>query len=496
MSAITDPAFPFAPNWANGYRVSYEFKTDIFTSRSGAEQRRAWRQTPRKQLQFSMWEPTSGALNRFVYRNQHLEIALPDLSRHAEITQVTSDTFTVDPVPSWIAPGETIVGDTTRSVVDTVTGNTVTLLQPLPDAVTLIHPVVTGRLDDQIAVRNVTDSVIQADITVQLTPGALRPDDFGSPEEVFNRREVFLFDPNWSTPIAGQFSHTTDTVDFFRGRTQVYAPIQFGTRIRQFEIQYPTQADREAGVAFFSRMLGQRGEFYIPTWENDLPVARPAAAGETEVWIGGTDTYQTYADNTVHRAIAIRTQNGRQFYRRIVAITTDDTDTMLETDIGWPVALDDSVRLSWLLATRFATDQMELECLTDEVGRAQFSTRTLEDLPVSDADSVWPDLSEGAQWLLDTFGWVFTQNVICQPFDRWVNVTYPAIGETFRATDGGYYFRRKYGFPLGLYGIVDPLVTFVNVTYPAIAPYTLSDGTTADSTGITVDTVTITADRS
>ncbi len=44
---------PLLPNWSSAYTVEYAYKTDMFVSRSGREQRRALRTSPRKKIAFN-----------------------------------------------------------------------------------------------------------------------------------------------------------------------------------------------------------------------------------------------------------------------------------------------------------------------------------------------------------------------------------------------------------------------------------------------------------
>src|SRR6218665_3234173 len=105
---MTAPAlFPFNPNWRESCKVSYEFKTDIATSRSNREQRRALRTTPRKKISFKVTLAHVAPLDRFMARYQNQEVALADMSRHVLTTTPLLEgdsVFPVDPPPNSIPP--------------------------------------------------------------------------------------------------------------------------------------------------------------------------------------------------------------------------------------------------------------------------------------------------------------------------------------------------------------------------------------------------------
>lgn len=469
--------FPFAPNWRDGVSVNYQFKTDIITSRSGKEQRRAARANPRKTVAFKITLPSATPLDQFMARNHLRVITVVDYSRHVRLVSgvpLDGQVFEVDAVPDWLSPGRSVIVGGQQRTISAVSGNLVTIHAPSVVAVPAgeqIFPAVNGRLDDSISVQKMTDRVVEADISIQLTPGSVPADDAGSPQEVFNGREVFVFQPNWASPVDGSYSVTTDTVDFGFGRTVTYTPIRFDSRIRQVQVVFPTQADRNDAVAFFTRMKGRRGEFYMPTWSDDLVVARPAAAASLLMWVKGREVCDTYADSTTHKAIVIRTPDGYQFYRRVLNITTDGVDSLIETDIEWPVEIDETISLSWLPATRLATDDFAMECVTDEVGRAQFATQSLEDLAVADVERPWPGLDAGATYLIDRFGWLFTKNVILDGLD-WVHDVYPQTGAEAIFNSGEYWLNRYYGQPYATTEVADPLRVFVHETYPSQFPET------------------------
>ncbi|WP_242137006.1 hypothetical protein [Sphingomonas sp. TREG-RG-20F-R18-01] len=459
--------FPFAVNWRDSYHVIYEFKTDVFTSRSGREQRRAQRSTPRKQLQFSITQETSSPLNRFLYREQGSSITVADRSRIGRITEAVtagSSVIVVCEMPTWMVPTVSIVLGGALHTVASISGNTATLVEPAGADLhpnTPFYPAVNGRLSDSFSLKNVSDRVAEASVTVALDPGGNTPDDSGSPQEVFNGREVFVFEPNWASPIEGQFARNSDAVDFLRGRIQVYHPINFSTRIRQFSVLFPTQRDRVGAVSFFHRMKGQRGEFYLPSWDDALDVVHSATAGSTMVTVAGD-----HATDTTLQAVVLRLADGAQFYRRIVSITSDGTNSVLQTDAPWPVAIDANVQLTWLQAARFAADQLDVECVTSEVSRTQFSTRTLEDLPVLPSDNPWNGLDDGAWWLIDFYGWRFIRDALANPLHRWLHVSYPKTAGLAVFLTGEWWLNRFYGQPYATNELATPLHTLIHRVLP------------------------------
>lgn len=437
-----EPAlWPFLPNWRDQYSIRYEYRTDIFTSRSGKEQRRSQRTTPRRQFTSTVTRDRAEMrrLDRFVYSNQDREIVVPDLLRHVSTTSAMpagAQQVDIDSVPEWLVVGVSVIfvdGDQQllRTVV-TITGSTVWFDGETPDTwepETRLHPVVIGRMASDVDVEQITDEVAEVSLSFAATPG-IAPINVGSPVEAFNGREILTIPHNWSRGVGGSYNHSVDTVDFGRGRTQTFRPVSFGTRLHQVGFTFGTQAEAQAAVQFFGRMKGQRGEFYMESHANDLIVVAPVAAGGTVLTFDGTDLYDTYAADTVHRAVIITIAGSEYRYSRSIAqFMNTGTQTLIELAVALPVDIDpDRVQVSWLRASRFAVDLLELQATTDAVAQTQLAVKTLEDLSVD--DPVWGGLDEAAQWLLNYFGWRFTKNMIADPLDHFVNVTWPHVSES------------------------------------------------------------------
>jgi hypothetical protein len=438
VSVLSTNLWPFAPNWRDSYRTTYEFKTDIFTSRSGKEQRRAQRTTPRRGIQFTVTRAQSElrSLDRFLFKMQDRDIVMPDKTRSVRTTAILATgaaVVTCDAVPDWLAVGASVAlvapdATAAKFTVAAVTDDHVTLSSASAanwPVGTRVYPTLTGTLESEIKDSRYSDEVAEIDIEFRENPGTGTPDTVGSPSEVHNGREILPFEPNWKSALGGSFMHTTDVVDFGRGRIRTFRPIDFGTRLQQVQVQFGTPDERRDIVQFFLRMKGQRGEFYAPSNSNDLVLAEPVTSGGTSLKFAGTEVYDAFHDDTVNRSIMFRCRNGYDYPRLVTAVTTNvDGDSLLELAIPLPLDLDDTTvaRISWLPVHRLATDVLNVESVTDGVGQTQLSTRTLEALVVD--EPVWGD--DGTLWFADYFGFGFSKRFIFDPLDEVVNHIYPS----------------------------------------------------------------------
>lgn len=383
--------WPFTPNWSQPFKVSYEFRTEIIVSRSGKEQRRALRATPRRRFEYQAL--AEGArlrtLDRLAASRQDDAFLLPEFPRGVRGNGIpaSGDTLTVAEIPDWLETGATIALVHGRRAalreVDSISGLDITFTAteatPWPAGVRLC-PVVEGRPGGEISTRRQTSDVSVLSVEFAATP-AVEPVDEGAAGPLFNGREVFLKKPDWSRPVRLDYLHEVETVDFGRGRTAVFSPLDFGAQTRSAVYLNRSFDEAEELRRFFARMKGQRGEFYMPTWRNDLPLKTTALSGADTLRVEGTEAADAYADDSVHRAVMVAVEGQAPFYRLVEDIGPSAGDTVVQIDGTWPFDLPpETTRVSWLHVCRFATDTLMIEWLTTAVAQAQLSIRTLEAL--------------------------------------------------------------------------------------------------------------------
>lgn len=391
--------WPFAPDWSDSYSVVYEFQTDIFTSHSGREQRRSLRQTPRKRLEHRVLLRNKEQLrryNRLAATWQHRGWVCPERTRSTRVTAgmaAGGDTVTVDALPDWIVPKATVViGEGDRlalRVVENVEGYNITFSAPAEDAWpsgTTIYPGLTGNLAASLEAPRRTSHVAELSFRFDVTPGSEAAPPLREPSRELDFREVFIKRPNWIDNVAVTNEHEVNTIDFGFGVTTRYAPIEFGTIIRQATY---TNFDRDAATElehFFRRQRGQAGEFYAPTWENDMDVRQLLANGTTSLRVVGHEVFDAYAEDPVHRAVMLLLRDGSLVANTIVGMSKVEdligADTVAEVGHPWPADIEPAtvVMVSWMPVSRLASDTLTLEWVSSTVAKTKLSTRTLENL--------------------------------------------------------------------------------------------------------------------
>lgn len=433
---------PVTPNWQRAFRVGYAFKTEIMESRSGKEQRRALRISPRRTFEYEgLVRPASvAAFNRFMVDQHNQDVYVADYTKMIKAAQgiVSSGTalvFKAGTVPAWAVPTAKVAlvhrERQALRTITTVVGSTVNFSESEVTswpAGTKLAPTVKGMLDDTARVRFRTNAVAEAPIRFSVRPGsevvsALVADA----SDYFDARELFTWRMNWGESVESTYVFPTETVDFDFGVTETYRPISFASRVRQATYVTKTRAETEDLISFFLRMGGRCGEFRMPSWEPDIVPSAALVASDNKMTVAGTALYDTYNGDTVHTAIMVLFKSGLRVYRKISAMAIVSGNTQLTLTADWPFSEPASnVKLvCWAPVCRFASDEIIVEWLTDSVAQVRLSVMSLEDR--ASEDTAPAGLSASTQWMIDTFGWEFSESIFADPLEYEVNVHYPAV---------------------------------------------------------------------
>lgn len=418
------PVFlPIVPNWQNGVRDTYEFKTDVFVTRNGSEQRRAQRIQPRRRIEAAVLldgdrlRNFSDALNRA--RNGKVEIA--DFSADSAVVVNTvpdgGTVLPVDHVPAWLSNSLTCVlqtGRTARKVtVDFVSDNMVVLTTGVVGSVghgAVLLPLIAASLPTSNTLSLHTTLVSTSALTFDVEPGSItrEPDplpidggpnaettQFFGPAAIFYGRYVLLRKPNYVQQPKMAFNIAYETVDYGRGVTKTFKPVPIISRTLTASYLATTHADAMALLDIFVRAKGRAGEIYVPTWGQDFPKVKSVSGHNIRV--AGTGFFDAYGSDASHRAMLIRTKSGNLIPHEITGLSIDAGDTLIATTdtIGASAAQIESI--CWMFVARFAQDALTIQWTTNGVASLSLSFVTLANLAA--------EQSFGNNWILATGQW-------------------------------------------------------------------------------------------
>jgi hypothetical protein len=403
--------FKYLPNWATPVQVKLSYKTDIFTSRSGKEQRRALRTTPRKTLDYTImlhrseWQVFAATMSQM----QNAEFYFADPTRQVAHTGITAGAMVLRQIaPDWLVTGAKVAvldgTDMYVYTVDTATGAAITFTTtPTWSREVIVRPCLTGQLNQSLSGNAHTSTTVSMQISYDVAPTseAYVSDTFNP--YILAGKEVATFPWNWKDDISLTFNWPIEQVDYGRGKIANHRIIDFGTHIQQANI---IRQGREIDyyVDFLKRQKGQRGEFWLPSGMSDLTIEGDTEGSGTTFTSNAFTAFNSfYQSGSVNRGIAIYLTGGRKIFRRINSVAKVDNNSVITVNriLPYSFTADEVIRISWLRVARLSGDDTTLEYLTDNVMQHQLSVQSL---PYATDDLEYDDLDNAAQWFMDDWG--------------------------------------------------------------------------------------------
>lgn len=395
--------WPFKPSWGpsgRSYQVQMAFLTEIITSRSGREQRIALRSSPRKSItyQSQLHGSDFDKFNQLIWSWQNRPFAQPDYSRSAALSAMVlpDDIYLqVDTAQPWMVEGalvtiETALGSTMVTMSD-IDGTTLTLRGPsgieAPGG-SILRPSMSGYLSTQMPANRDTNRVARTEVRFDVLPISEPVLPVPIAGTTFNGREVFLKRPNWADRVSVSNEHQVDELDFDRGPITRFTAIPYGSQTRASTYLGRNRTEVYEIESMFRRMRGRQGEFYMPTWENDLPMKGPVLAASGALTVAGPDLAEAFGDSTVMRAMFVQLVDGTVLFRRVASVQAVDIDGALDSVVtifgnwGQNLSAENVVQCGWMPVWRLSSDSLTIEWLTDSVANVKLTMTTLEDLTV------------------------------------------------------------------------------------------------------------------
>ncbi len=392
MSRIVPTRFgrvsPLTAEWRRGVTETYEFKTGIFEARNGVEDRWALRENPRYTLDHRA-HLYRGEIDRYLgdlAEGQHFPFFVPIPWRRVFLSASAAPTgtaLTVTEVPWWLVEGCRLVvsgGGAVEGVeVLSISGTTLTLTGALSGgfaAGSQVSLAVSARAQDDVDFRAETDSLWRGGVVWEQDPGAdpwpVKP----ATPQTYEGHEVFLHRPNWKEQPRVSIQQFREMVDASRGTVAVSAPT--GESLLEFRLRYNgfDAATSDDLIAFFLRMKGKRGAFWMPTWQRDLT---PLGGSGSVLDIQGSDAFYAFSNSRVFNAVAVRHPDGSHQVNRVTGVsqTNGGSDTRFTMSEAWDAVVSAESPVSWCPLWRFATDRLEVERVTGTITEVQFSVVSL-----------------------------------------------------------------------------------------------------------------------
>lgn len=372
---------PISANWADTVNLTLSYKTDIVTSRDGTEQRRALRQTPRRSLTFTALITGGNCLKmKSILRRKGLSsLCIPDPTRTVILGDglpSASQTVTLAEIPRWATKGAYMVFSCDEQYelrkIDSLTGTTIqfevaTNFSWSPG--TRMSVGLLGRLSDGPQLQNLTTTVSVIPVSFVCDPASDPDYTVGQAGDLTDGREVLSFAPQWGMPVSDSISWKREAIDNQFGLTDYYIPASFGMDVRQ--AAFLLNGNAQDLIDFFCRMRGEAGEFFASSFVSDLTVSDATVLTSTNFIVVNNELSELYNNDTLG-LIEIKMDNGDIVYRKVVFLTSNNDGTVtlqLDTPVSGTTiyTLTQIIRVSWLMLSRFMSDDITFTYLTDNI---------------------------------------------------------------------------------------------------------------------------------
>lgn len=317
--------WPYKPNWASPVAYSYEWKTSVFNSMIGFEQRRSQRTQPRLTLEYDylLYKGAVAIHTLMLMGRQHKHFLVPNWLHGVRLTAaigVGAVAIATDSNNAQFTAGELCIvyfNDKAYEVIRiaSVANNVINLVTPAVYAWSTeikIYPLMVAHMGTNLAMVSRTRDVSTARCSFLVTPAVSKLPTYPSAPPVTYLKSEVVFEPyDWSQEPKLEFMQNFDTLDSVSG-TVHYLKGQM-SKVKRNLIFLVHTADRLQWFReFIYRRRGQQVGFWIESWEAPMttlpPSDFPAVAQPLRtVYLKGSQ-YADFFEHNPNKFIIIKTQ--------------------------------------------------------------------------------------------------------------------------------------------------------------------------------------------
>jgi len=379
-------AWTLPVDWRDGVTERLGWLTELLTSPSGVEQRRALRLSPRRTLEAAMLasERERVLLDLSLYGwggriwavpvwndVQRLSAALP-----AGATEIACDTrwrdFRADGMA--LLRGESAFDYEVVAIRSAADGE-LQLTRPLQRnwlPGTALYPMRPAQLVEQPRLTRLTDRLQRVEAQFSVMEACDWPE--AMPATSYRGWPVFEQPPDESEELTSTWQRLQSTLDNLTSLPAITdtAGVAFPVQSHRWRVHGREEQGRLRSLLYALR--GRQQALWLPTHADDLQMITELPFNGTVFDIrqcGYSRFFRLSAPG--RRDIRIETGDGEVFHRRVVAVQEVDGETervSIDTALGRTVAPEQIQRISFMMLCRLDQDDIEIHHLTDSDGVA------------------------------------------------------------------------------------------------------------------------------
>lgn len=386
MAYTAHPVWMFPPNWGSDIVEKLEWKTDVLTSETGAEQRVSRRLTPRRYFTATFLLHKSSRQQAEMYLSGRGAAVWLIPIWHA-VTKLTSEVAAgVSTIPldtRWreYAVGDLVIlrGGTLNSwevgTIQSMTDNDITFTAPLENAwtrETYVYPAKLARIQFNLTADKKTDNLSELRVTFKLGQANRYVSVVSFP--TFSGAPVLEQRPDDSTELGFGYERIISSLDNDLGIPSVLdmAGKTFLTTGYRWAV-----VGRQKAHDFRQLLMSLRGSakaMWIPTFMDDFTLTANVTAGDVALSVKNVGYTSSAARLPGHEDIRIQLANGNVYYRHISASTVFDANTetlSLSASLPDSFAVGEVRSISFMQLSRLSEDTLEIRHATDIDGATE-----------------------------------------------------------------------------------------------------------------------------
>ncbi len=394
---IVEDYFLIEPNWQSYVSLGRRWKTSFQTSLIRGEKRARLIDYPVKRLQFTILPFTAAENNyirRKIYRARDKKFGVPIWCDMCQTTQLvdsgSGSTFTVDEndyrqfevggllifledFENYEVKEISVIDSNQFTVVGSFTGT-------WPSG-TYVYPILQGRLQKQLTLPQDTTrghAPISLEVIEDFDEDVTRTVYSGSGYGSYMTYKVFDLEPEYSNSPESMFE-VFPIITQYLAKSLDYSYSAEGQIITKNYYQIYSRADAYELVKLFDENCGRWGEFWYPSWQDDVVITSTFIDSDTVLDVEDIEWNDYWRHNkSTGRFLYVLLPDGTEIIRKIISFPTSTT---LEVDaaMGTTITSLAGVISCFLYMGRFNGDELILQWATMAVCSSEVEFATIND---------------------------------------------------------------------------------------------------------------------
>lgn len=394
---IVEDYFLIPPDWQYDISTGRRWRTAIQTSLVKGEKRSKLVDYPFKVMKYSVVPFSAGENNyirRQLYRAREKKFGVPIWVDRCSTTQAVNPgsglTFTVDDntLRQFEQGGLLILFEDRDNYevkeITTVGSNQFTIedaFQGSWASGTDVYPILQGRLNRSISLGQLTTyghDQIELDIVEDYDADITRTTYSGNSFPTYLTYEVFNIEPEYSS-MPKSIIEVYPYITQFLGKSIDYAYSVEGSISTSNQYRFYSRADLYEVVKLFDEKCGMWGDFWYPSWQDDVVLTATFQSSDTVLSIEDIEWNDYWRHNkSTGRYLYVLLPDGTEIIRKIISAPSS-TSLQVDSAMGTTITSLQNVICCFLYMGRFKADELTVKWLSETVTEVSLDLVTTKD---------------------------------------------------------------------------------------------------------------------